>query len=77
MAAVGRGWRRVNPPPIPTLRTQVVLNNLFLKTGLQTTFSGNFLALIRGGTSPGRFTLKEALTEFKDFRFEVVRRRAR
>ena len=54
----------------------VVLNNLFLKTGLQTTFSGNFLALIKDGTSPGRFTLKEALEEFRDFRFDVVRRRA-
>ena len=32
----------------------VVLNNLFQKTSLQTSFSGNFLALIRGGSAPGR-----------------------
>eukprot|EP00614_Pseudopedinella_elastica_P000294 CAMPEP_0172602244 /NCGR_PEP_ID=MMETSP1068-20121228/22417_1 /TAXON_ID=35684 /ORGANISM="Pseudopedinella elastica, Strain CCMP716" /LENGTH=907 /DNA_ID=CAMNT_0013403533 /DNA_START=29 /DNA_END=2752 /DNA_ORIENTATION=- len=54
----------------------VVLNNLFQKTPLQTSFPGNFLALRHGGTVPGRFTLSEALCEFLDFRFETVRRRA-
>ena len=33
----------------------VVQNNLPKKTPLQTTFSGNFLALFRGGTAPRRF----------------------
>lgn len=51
----------------------VVLNNLWKMTSLQTSFSGNFLALRHGGTSPGRFTLREALDEFLDFRFETVR----
>eukprot|EP00613_Pedinella_sp_CCMP2098_P070681 CAMPEP_0171933674 /NCGR_PEP_ID=MMETSP0993-20121228/31419_1 /TAXON_ID=483369 /ORGANISM="non described non described, Strain CCMP2098" /LENGTH=998 /DNA_ID=CAMNT_0012574233 /DNA_START=224 /DNA_END=3220 /DNA_ORIENTATION=- len=55
----------------------VVLNNLFQKTGLQTSFSGNFLALRHGGTSPGRFTLRQGLEEFLEFRFDTVRRRAR
>lgn len=50
----------------------VVLNNLWKTTSLQTTFSGNFLALRHGGTAPGRFTLREALDEFLDFRFETV-----
>merc|ERR1719157_76109 len=39
----------------------VVQNNLLKKTPLQTTFSGNFLALFNGGTRPQRFTLREAL----------------
>lgn len=52
----------------------VVLNNLWKMTSLQTSFSGNFLALRQGGTSPGRFTLREALDEFLDFRFETVRK---
>ena len=50
----------------------MVLNNLWKMTSLQTSFSGNFLALRQGGTSPGRFTLREALDEFLDFRFETV-----
>lgn len=52
----------------------VVLNNLFKKTSLQTTFSGNFLALV--GSKPERFTLRSALQEFLNFRFTTVRRRA-
>lgn len=52
----------------------VVLNNLFKKTSLQTTFSGNFLALV--GSKPERFTLRSALEEFLSFRFSTVRRRA-
>jgi DNA gyrase subunit A len=52
----------------------VVLNNLFKKASLQTTFSGNFLALV--GSKPERFTLRSALEEFLNFRFTTVRRRA-
>lgn len=54
----------------------VVLNNLYKKTPLQTTFSGNFLALMGSGTVPRRFTLRSALECFLDFRFETIRRRA-
>jgi DNA gyrase subunit A len=59
----------------------VVLNNLYKKTSLQTSFSGNFLALM--GTkdnpealTPQRFTLREALDCFLDFRFITIRRKA-
>jgi len=52
----------------------IVLNNLYKKTSLQTSFSGNFLALMNG--SPQRFTLRQALDCFIDFRFETVRRRS-
>ena len=59
----------------------VVLNNLYKKTSLQTTFSGNFLALMSsedGSTrGPQRFTLRQALDCFLDFRFHTIRRRAR
>mmetsp|Transcript_19651 Transcript_19651/g.29154 ORF Transcript_19651/g.29154 Transcript_19651/m.29154 type:complete len:905 (-) Transcript_19651:1171-3885(-) len=52
----------------------VVLNNLYKKTPLQTSFSGNFLALMDG--SPKRFTLRQALECFISFRFETIRRRS-
>jgi DNA gyrase subunit A len=52
----------------------VVLNNLYKRTALQHAFSGNMLAL-DGGRSPIRFTLRECLTKFMEFRREVVRRR--
>ena len=59
----------------------IVLNNLFKKTPLQTTFSGNFLALMKADDGenliPKRFTLREALDCFLDFRFETMRRKAR
>ena len=51
----------------------VVQNNLFKKTPLQSTFSGNFLALFGSGTVPQRFTLREALDCFLDFRFQTIR----
>lgn len=68
----------------------VVLANLYQKTALQTTFAGNLLALMKpnsssdsdGGTRgtslvPQRFTLRQALDCFLDFRFETIRRKAR
>jgi DNA gyrase subunit A len=60
----------------------VVLNNLYKKTPLQTTFSGNFLALMtanRDSSSslvPQRFTLRQAMDCFLDFRFETIRRKS-
>lgn len=54
---------------------EIVLNNLFQKTPLQTSFSGNFLAIVNDGSTPGRFTLRSALEQFLAFRFETVRRR--
>lgn len=51
-------------------------NNLYKKTPLQTTFSGNFLALMGSGTTPQRFTLRGALDCFLNFRFQTIRRRS-
>lgn len=53
----------------------VVQNNLFKKTQLQTSFSGNYLALMGAGNVPKRFTLRSALECFLDFRFETIRRK--
>lgn len=53
----------------------LVQNNLFKKTGLQTSFSGNMLALMDDGRQPKRITLRTALMEFIAFRFKTVRRR--
>jgi DNA gyrase subunit A len=61
----------------------VVLNNLYTKTPLQLSFSGNLLALMtRGGDEsqslvPQRFTLRQALDCFLDFRFETIRKKSR
>lgn len=63
----------------------VVLANLYQKTALQTTFAGNLLALMKpinkdGSIGPSlvpqRFTLRQALDCFLDFRFETIRRKA-
>jgi len=53
---------------------EVVLNQLYKMTPLQTTFGVNLLALVRG--RPEVLTLKAALRHFLDFRREVVIRRA-
>jgi len=53
----------------------VVLNNLLKKTGLQSSFSANMLAL-DSRRNPTRFTLRSFLKEFLAFRLQVVRRRA-
>ncbi len=52
----------------------VVLNQLYKQTPLQTTFGVNLLALVNG--RPQTLPLKEALQHFIDFRREVVVRRA-
>jgi DNA gyrase subunit A len=67
----------------------VVLANLYQKTALQSTFAGNFLALMKPKDDsssktgmnnspivPQRFTLRQALDSFLDFRFETTRRKA-
>ncbi|MEI7436407.1 MAG: DNA gyrase subunit A, partial [bacterium] len=53
---------------------QVVLNNLYKHTQLQTTFGAIMLAIDKG--RPRTMTLKEILQCFLAHRFEVVRRRA-
>lgn len=53
----------------------IVQNNLYKKTALQTSFSGNMLALVDDGTQPKRVTLRDLLNIFIDFRFKTVRRR--
>ncbi len=54
---------------------QKVLNNLFNRTSLQSTFSVNFLALV--DEQPRRLSLKEALQFFIEFRQRVITRRSR
>jgi DNA gyrase subunit A len=53
---------------------EVVLNQLYKMTPLQSTFGVNLLALVNG--RPVTLTLKQALRHFIDFRQEVVVRRA-
>jgi DNA gyrase subunit A len=52
---------------------QVVLNNLFKQTPLQSNFSANMLALVNG--EPQLLTLKQFLQVFLDFRIETIQRR--
>jgi DNA gyrase subunit A len=53
---------------------EVILNQLYKLTPLQTTFGVNMLALVGG--RPRLLSLKEAIQHFLDFRREVVARRA-
>jgi DNA gyrase subunit A len=53
----------------------VVLNNLFKYTALQTSFSVNNIALVKG--KPMMLNLKDLIIEFVEFRHEVVVRRAK
>jgi DNA gyrase subunit A len=53
---------------------EVILNQLYKMTPLQSTFGVNLLALVNG--RPETLTLKQALRHFLDFRGEVVVRRA-
>src|SRR5688572_30179737 len=52
---------------------QVVINNLYKHTELQTSFGTNNVALIKG--RPRVFNVKDLVKEFIDFRHEVVVRR--
>ncbi|MCL0105212.1 DNA gyrase subunit A [Dehalococcoidia bacterium] len=56
------------------VQPQVVLNNLYKHTALQSSFSANMLAIIDG--KPEVITLKTALQQYIKFREQVVRRRA-
>jgi len=53
----------------------VVVNQLFKYTPLETTFSIINIALVRG--RPETLTLKEMLNEYKKHRMEIIRRRTR
>jgi DNA gyrase subunit A len=53
----------------------VVLNNLFKQTALQTSFSVNNIALVKG--RPVVLNLKDIITEFVEFRHEVIVRRTK
>ncbi len=53
--------------------TNVVLNNLFKYTALQTSFSVNNIALVNG--RPEMLNLKDMIKHFVDFRHEVVVKR--
>lgn len=54
---------------------EVVLNNLYKHTQMQTTFGVNMLALVNG--VPKVLTLKEVMQHFIDYRHEVVVRRTK
>ncbi len=56
------------------VQPQVILNNLYKQTSLQSSFSANMLALI--DSTPRVITLKTALQQYVLFRQQVVRRRA-
>ncbi len=47
---------------------EIVLNNLYDKTGLEINFSGNLLALADNATVPKRLNIKDALESFIKFR---------
>ena len=53
--------------------SEVILNQLYKQTPLQTTFGVNMLALVNG--RPQVLSLKQSLRHFLDFRREVVARR--
>ncbi len=52
---------------------RVILNNLYKKTQLQTTFAANMIALVGG--RPRLLTLRQLLEQFLEFRNEVIVRR--
>ena len=53
----------------------VVLNNLFKQTALQTSFSINNIALVKG--RPVVLNLKDIIAEFVEFRHEIIVRRTK
>lgn len=55
-------------------RPKQILNNLFKKTELQTTFPANFVALVDG--TPMTLNIKQILTEFVNHRHVVITRRS-
>ena len=64
----------------------IILANLYKKSKLQVTFNGNMVALMKpndseksesGAMVPQRFTLRESLDYFLDFRFDTIRRKTK
>lgn len=64
----------------------IILANLYKKSKLQLIFNGNMVSLMKpkdseksnsGAMVPQRFTLRESLDYFLDFRFETIRRKTR
>ncbi len=55
-------------------RPKQILNNLFKKTELQTTFPTNFVALVDG--TPMTLNVKQILTEFVNHRHSVITKRS-
>ena len=55
-------------------QTRQVLNNLYKHTAMQSAFFINMVALLDG--QPKVISLKEALTSYVDFRFQVITRRS-
>ena len=51
---------------------ELVINNLFAKTSLETVFSGNTLLLTNEGRKPMRMTLREILNSFIQFRCILI-----
>ena len=49
--------------------SKLVLNNLFKKTAMQASFSGNMLALVNAGKQPERISIRKALEIFVAFRY--------
>jgi len=56
-------------------KPKAVLNNIFKKTELQTTFPANFVALVDG--TPMTLNLKQILTEYVSHRHQVITRRSK
>jgi DNA gyrase subunit A len=52
-------------------KPELVLNNLFQKTKLESTFSGNMVTLINEGKKPECVNLKQILKIFISFRYQV------
>ncbi|GAB4147872.1 MAG: DNA gyrase subunit A [Patescibacteria group bacterium] len=54
---------------------EIVLNQLYKLTEIQTTFNFNLLALVNRGRQPRLLNLKDILQEFLNHRYEVITRR--
>ena len=54
---------------------QVVLNQLYTNTQMQTTFAIVLLALVNDQTRPQILSLKDILSQYSDFQMEVITRR--
>lgn len=71
----GKGGMRIVIDIKRDANAAVVLNHLYKQTQLQTNFSSNNIALVKG--RPQLLTLKDIISSFVDHREEVVTRRCR